>query len=246
MLFFVMICFLVQASILVLATLRADEFFSRTERLLANAPVVDKAPPADSAAAPAVNQMLATYKAARAHCCTRSRQRAVRTHLEFCAVSVHLSLFFSFAVSMFMPSALVGLSRGGGEGGARIFPVACPFHLPCAGGAGKDCVAGRFRFLDLPSHALFARGRPYTPRFTCDMVVHHPIPRFHSVRTRPREGLCPPRSNRAFRCRPRPSGSTPLQSVRSSAMSSTCSRHPTLFSRGHPKHSTRRRLPLPS
>ena len=54
-----------------LATLRAEEFFLRTEKLLATSPVLDKALPADAAAAPAVSQMLATYKAARAHCCTR-------------------------------------------------------------------------------------------------------------------------------------------------------------------------------
>merc|ERR1719443_2683862 len=71
MLFFVMLVFLFQACILVLATLRAEEFFQRTEKLLATAPVLDKALPAEAAAAPAVSQMLATYKAARAHCCTR-------------------------------------------------------------------------------------------------------------------------------------------------------------------------------
>jgi len=71
MLFFVMLTFLFQACILVLATLRAEEFFQRTEKLLASAPALDKAAPADAAAAPAVSQMLATYKAARSHCCTR-------------------------------------------------------------------------------------------------------------------------------------------------------------------------------
>merc|ERR1719502_1057571 len=52
MLFFVMLVFLFQACILVLATLRAEEFFLRTEKLLATAPVLDKALPADAAAAP--------------------------------------------------------------------------------------------------------------------------------------------------------------------------------------------------
>ena len=71
MLFFVMLTFLVQACILIIATLRAEDFFERTEKLLASAPVLEKAVPADAAAAPAVSQMLATYKAARSHCCTR-------------------------------------------------------------------------------------------------------------------------------------------------------------------------------
>jgi len=71
MLFFVMLIFLFQACILVLATLRAEEFFQRTESLIANAPALEKASPAEAAAAPAVSQMLATYKAARANCCTR-------------------------------------------------------------------------------------------------------------------------------------------------------------------------------
>lgn len=71
MLFFVMLTFLLQACILVVATLRAEEFFQRTERLLANAPPLETKLPADAAAAPAVSQMLATYKAARQHCCTR-------------------------------------------------------------------------------------------------------------------------------------------------------------------------------
>ena len=53
------------------ATLRAEEFFERTEKMLASSPILEKAIPADAAAAPAVSQMLATYKAARAHCCTR-------------------------------------------------------------------------------------------------------------------------------------------------------------------------------
>jgi len=71
MLFFVMLTFLFQACILVLATLRAEEFFSRTEKLLASAPALEKAAPADAAAAPAVSQLLATYRLARAHCCSR-------------------------------------------------------------------------------------------------------------------------------------------------------------------------------
>lgn len=71
MLFFVMLVFLTQACILVLATLRAEEFFMRTETMLAGSPVLEKVAPADAAAAPAVAQMLATYKAAREHCCNR-------------------------------------------------------------------------------------------------------------------------------------------------------------------------------
>jgi len=71
MLFFVMLTFLVQACILIIATLRAEEFFERTEKMLMSAPALEKASPADAAAAPAVSQMLATYKAARSHCCTR-------------------------------------------------------------------------------------------------------------------------------------------------------------------------------
>ena len=71
MLFFVMLIFLFQACILVVATLRAEDFFMRTEALLMMAPPLEKTSPADAAAAAAVAQMLATYKAARAHCCTR-------------------------------------------------------------------------------------------------------------------------------------------------------------------------------
>ena len=71
MLFFVMLTFLFQACILVMATLRAEDFFSRTEKLISSVPALEKAAPADAAAAPAVAQMLATYKAARSHCCTR-------------------------------------------------------------------------------------------------------------------------------------------------------------------------------
>ena len=71
MLFFVMLTFLFQACILVIATLRAEEFYMRTEKLLGSAPPLEKTSPADAAAAPAVAQMLATYKAARAQCCTR-------------------------------------------------------------------------------------------------------------------------------------------------------------------------------
>lgn len=71
MLFFVMLTFLFQALVLVLATLRAEEFFQRTERMVASVPPLDKATAADAAAAPAISQMLATYKAARSHCWTR-------------------------------------------------------------------------------------------------------------------------------------------------------------------------------
>jgi len=72
MLFFVMLTFLFEAIMLVGATLRAEEFFQRTERLLATSPQLDgKVAPADAAAAPAVSQMLATYREARKHCCTR-------------------------------------------------------------------------------------------------------------------------------------------------------------------------------
>merc|ERR1719502_739838 len=53
MLFFVMLVFLFQACILVLATLRAEEFFLRTEKLLASSPSLEgKVAPADAAAAP--------------------------------------------------------------------------------------------------------------------------------------------------------------------------------------------------
>jgi Ca2+-binding EF-hand superfamily protein len=71
MLFFVMLVFLFQACMLVLATLRSEEFFQRTEAMLNAQPPLEKVAPADAAAAPAVSQMLATYKAARQHCCTR-------------------------------------------------------------------------------------------------------------------------------------------------------------------------------
>jgi hypothetical protein len=43
----------------------------RFEALVANAPVLNGADPAGSAAAPAVAQLLATYKVARQHCWTR-------------------------------------------------------------------------------------------------------------------------------------------------------------------------------
>ncbi len=71
MLFFVMIIFLIEAGILIAATLNAERYFMRFEALLANAPALEKANPADAAAAPAVAQLLATYKLARQHCCTR-------------------------------------------------------------------------------------------------------------------------------------------------------------------------------
>jgi len=71
MLFFVMLVFLAEACILIIATLRAEEFFERTEQMLMGAPVLEKASPAEAAAAPAVSQMLATYKAARSNCCNR-------------------------------------------------------------------------------------------------------------------------------------------------------------------------------
>ena len=64
---------LAQAFLLVLATLRAESFFQRTEALIASAPpgALPNASPADAAAAPAVSQMLATYKASRSNCCNR-------------------------------------------------------------------------------------------------------------------------------------------------------------------------------
>jgi len=71
MLFFVMLVFLLEAVILLGATLSSESYFIHFEQMLANAPVVEKASPADAAAAPAVAQLLATYKTARAHCFTR-------------------------------------------------------------------------------------------------------------------------------------------------------------------------------
>jgi len=71
MLFFVMIIFLLEAIILIGATLNAETYFVAFEQMLASAPPVEKASPADAAAAPAVAQLLATYKLARAHCCSR-------------------------------------------------------------------------------------------------------------------------------------------------------------------------------
>jgi len=69
MLFFVMLVFLGEAVILIFATLSSEETFMRTERLIASYPTLASYP--DGAAAPAVAQLLATYKAAREHCCMR-------------------------------------------------------------------------------------------------------------------------------------------------------------------------------
>lgn len=71
MLFFVMIIFLIEAIILIFAALNSEAYFMRFEALVANAPVLNGADPAGSAAAPAVAQLLATYKVARQHCWTR-------------------------------------------------------------------------------------------------------------------------------------------------------------------------------
>ena len=71
MLFFVMILFLVQACLLIGATLTAERFFQRTEALLAsNAPADGKGSAAESTA-PAVSQLAATYKESRANVCNR-------------------------------------------------------------------------------------------------------------------------------------------------------------------------------